>query len=269
SGSRAADRDRERPQDRDRTKASPKPGPKALPERGRAAAKPHAAKKMVSPGSAAKQAFRKQQLRTWKLQQQREQEDRRRQEEDERRKREDEIRRIRDLSNQDEQYNRFMKLVGGRTRTRSQSRDGDHRKSAAKQGLDATGTLYQYDNYEEVAMDTDSETGSPVSSPTHNNQLSPDDPAAFPPLALYVPDALHFGPDFCQTFLSGAPPPPPPLPPPPDEPEPPPKPPFADEEEEEEMLLRETCLMSMANKRVTSAEVQSPKCPKRVSPQNV
>lgn len=74
-------------------------------------------------GSAAKQAFRKQQLRTWKLQQQREQEEKRRQEEEERRKREDEIRRIRDLSNQDEQYNRFMKLVGGKTRTRSKVRD--------------------------------------------------------------------------------------------------------------------------------------------------
>lgn len=65
--------------------------------------------------------------------------------------------------------------------------------------------------------------------------------------------------DFSQPFLSpmlsGAPPPPPPLPPPPDELEPPPKPPFADEEEEEEMLLRETCLMSMANKRVTAPEV--------------
>lgn len=66
----------------------------------------------VPPGSVAKQAFRKQQLRTWKVQQLR------KQEEDERHKREDEIRRIRDLSNQDEQYNRFMKLVGGR-RTRS------------------------------------------------------------------------------------------------------------------------------------------------------
>lgn len=66
----------------------------------------------------AKQAARKQQLRTWKLQQQRKQEDNWRQEDEDRRKREEEIRRIRDLSNQDEQYNRFMKLVGGR-RTRS------------------------------------------------------------------------------------------------------------------------------------------------------
>lgn len=67
--------------------------------------------------------------------------------------------------------------------------------------------------------------------------------------------------DFSQPFLSpvvsGVPPPPPPLPPPPDELDPPPKPPFADEEEEEEMLLRETCLMSMANKRVV-VEVSPP-----------
>lgn len=73
-------------------------------------------------GSATKQAVRKQQLRTWKLQQQREQEEKRRQEEEERRKREEEIRRIRDLSNQDEQYNRFMKLVGGKMRIRSRVR---------------------------------------------------------------------------------------------------------------------------------------------------
>lgn len=41
-----------------------------------------------------------------------------------------------------------------------QSRDREHRKSTGKQGLDASGNLYQYDNYDEVAMDTDSE-GSP------------------------------------------------------------------------------------------------------------
>lgn len=61
---------------------------------------------------------------------------------------------------------------------------------------------------------------------------------------------------FLSSTLQSVPPPPPPLPPP-DELEPPPKPPFADEEEEEEMLLRETCLMSMANKRV-AAEVGAP-----------
>lgn len=43
----------------------------------------------------------------------------------------------------------------------AQSRDRDHRKSAGKPGLDTSGNLYQYDNYDEVAMDTDSETGSP------------------------------------------------------------------------------------------------------------
>lgn len=30
-----------------------------------------------------------------------------------------------------------------------------------KQTLDTSGSLYQYDNYDEVAMDTDSETNSP------------------------------------------------------------------------------------------------------------
>ncbi|XP_028285885.1 zinc finger C3H1 domain-containing protein [Parambassis ranga] len=261
--------------DRDRTKAgprtpvqSPKPGPKPALERSRATRKPHMTKKMVSPGSVAKQAFRKQQLRTWKLQQKREQEEKRWQEE-ERRKREDEIRRIRDLSNQDEQYNRFMMLVGGKRSTRSKSRDQDHKKSAGKLGLDASGSLYQYDNYDEVAMDTDSETGSPLPSPT-SHLLTIDEPACFPQVSLYGGDAAPIGLDFSQPFLppmlSQIPPPPPPLPPPPDELEPPPKPPFADEEEEEEMLLRETCLMSMANKRVAVAEristgPPSPSCP--------
>ncbi|XP_045894569.1 zinc finger C3H1 domain-containing protein-like isoform X3 [Micropterus dolomieu] len=268
------DRDRTktgpRPPDRERPKPSPKPGPKPPLERGRTPGKPHVGKKMISPGSAAKQAFRKQQLRTWKLQQQREQEEKRRQEEEDRRKREEEIRRIRDLSNQDEQYNRFMKLVGGKTRTRGKSRDQDHRKSAGKQGLDASGNLYQYDNYDEVAMDTDSETGSPVPSPTHE-QLPADHPGCFPQVSLYMTDSHQFGMDFSQPFLSpmlsGAPPPPPPLPPPPDELEPPPKPPFADEEEEEEMLLRETCLMSMANKRVTAPEEKSSSGPPSPSSQ--
>ncbi|XP_036963341.1 zinc finger C3H1 domain-containing protein-like isoform X1 [Acanthopagrus latus] len=258
TGPRPQDRDRERP------KTSPKAGPKSVLERGSVPGKLHLAKKVISPGSAAKQAFRKQQLRTWKLQQQKEQEEKRRQEEEERRKREDEIRRIRDLSNQDEQYNRFMKLVGGRTRTRSKSRDREHRKSAGKQGVDASGNLYQYDNYDEVAMDTDSETSSPVPSPTHT-QLTADDPGCFPQVSLFVTDSHHFGMDFSPPFLSpmlsGVPPPPPPLPPPPDELEPPPKPPFADEEEEEEMLLRETCLMSMANKRVTVVEEKSCSAP--------
>ncbi|KAG2460062.1 ZC3H1 protein, partial [Polypterus senegalus] len=83
-------------------------------------------KKSNSTGCVSKQARRKQQVRTWKLQQQKEQErcqceaeEKRRTEEEERRKREDEIRKIRDLSNQDEQYNRFMKLVGVKRRSRS------------------------------------------------------------------------------------------------------------------------------------------------------
>lgn len=46
----------------------------------------------------------------------REEEEKRKQEEEEKRKREEEIRKIRDLSNQEEQYNRFMKLVGDKTK---------------------------------------------------------------------------------------------------------------------------------------------------------
>lgn len=42
-----------------------------------------------------------------------------------------------------------------------QSADREHRKSTGKQCMDASGNLYQYDNYDEVAMDTDSEAGSP------------------------------------------------------------------------------------------------------------
>ncbi|XP_068595492.1 zinc finger C3H1 domain-containing protein [Brachionichthys hirsutus] len=260
--SRIQERDRDRakvthrPPDRERPKASPKSTAKPAPQRDRAPRKAHPAKKNVSPGSTAKQAFRKQQLRNWKLQQQREQEETRRQEEEERRKREEEIRRIRDLSNQDEQYNRFMKLVGGKMRTRSKSTDRERRKSAGRQSLDSSGNLYQYDNYDEVAMDTDSEAGSPVPSPTRA-QLE-DDLGRFPQLSLYVTDSHQFGMDFSQLFRSsGVPPLPPPLPPTPAESDPPPKPPLADEEEEEEMLLRETCLMSMVNKRVVTTERSS------------
>ncbi|XP_029420110.1 zinc finger C3H1 domain-containing protein isoform X2 [Nannospalax galili] len=130
--------------------------------------KVHSAKKV---STTAKQALRKQQTKAWKkLQQQKEQErqkeeDQRKQaEEEERRKREEEIRKIRDLSNQEEQYNRFMKLVGGKRRSRSKSSDPDLRRSLDKQP-DSGGSIYQYDNYEEVAMDTDSETSSPAPSP--------------------------------------------------------------------------------------------------------
>lgn len=44
---------------------------------------------------------------------------------------------------------------------RIQSVDNENRKSLSKQGLDTSGNLYQYDNYDEVAMDTDSEPESP------------------------------------------------------------------------------------------------------------
>ncbi|CAL8358848.1 unnamed protein product [Lota lota] len=250
-----------RPVERDRGRANlaererAKPVTKLAMERSRTLAKAPLAKKMISPGSSAKQAARKQQLRTWKLQQQSE-EEKRRLEDEERSKREEEIRKIRDLSNQDEQYNRFMKLVGGKAQDRSKSKDREHRKSMSKQGLDSSGNLYQYDNYDEVAMDTDSETGSPASSPAHNH-LSTEYPISLSYLPSYPADSAHFGmnlvPQFLPHMLPGVPPPPPP----PEE-SLPPKPPFADEEEEEEMLLRETCLMSMANKRVPTLGEESP-----------
>ncbi|XP_061780962.2 zinc finger C3H1 domain-containing protein-like [Nerophis lumbriciformis] len=214
-----------RPPERDRPKQSPKSGGKTPPDRGRAAAKTPVSKKMTGPGSGIKPSFRKQQqLRSREIQV-----------DDECYKREDEIRRIRDLSNQDEQYKRFMKLVGGKMHSSVKTRDGELRKSAGKLSLDATGNLYQYDNYDEVAMDTDSEAGSPA------RPLFPvEEPAFVTP--------------FTSTSMPAGIPPPPPLPPPASEQVPPPKPPFADQEEEEEMLLRETCLMSMATKRVPATE---------------
>ncbi|MFT7796706.1 zinc finger C3H1 domain-containing protein [Arapaima gigas] len=243
-----------------------------LPEKGKTTTKAHQGRKNISPGSAAKQAWRKQQVRSWKLQQQKEQqqeEQQRRLEEEERRKREEEIRRIRDLSNQDEQYNRFMKLVGGRRHPRSKSLDGEHRKSLSKQGLDASGNLYQYDNYDEVAMDTDSETNSPASSPTRES-CSADDPVFYLHLAAFPADSpphrmvcfhshglqnldhRYLDPVTLATSTPLPPMPPPPLPP--EEPEQPPKPPFADEEEEEEMMLREELLKSLATKRAVKSE---------------
>ncbi|XP_041110168.1 zinc finger C3H1 domain-containing protein-like isoform X2 [Polyodon spathula] len=232
-------------------------------QKSKAAVKPHCGKKGSSTGSAAKQAWRKQQLRTWKLQQQKEQEKRQREdeekrraeEEEERRKREEEIRKIRDLSNQDEQYNRFMKLVGGKRSSRSKTSDSEHRKSLSKQGTDASGNLYQYDNYDEVAMETDSETSSPVSSPMHN-PFVPELPPYFQmapfPIGL-PPHTVSLNEQYLDSLDAMEPPPPlPPLPP--DEPEQPPKPPFADEEEEEEMLLREELLKSLASKRPVKSE---------------
>ncbi|KAI9532672.1 hypothetical protein NQZ68_030614 [Dissostichus eleginoides] len=240
---------------------------------------------LLCAGSMVKQAFRKQQLRTWKLQREqeeeerrrreeeerrrreeeerrrreeeerrkREEEERRKREEEERRKREEEIRRIRDLSNQDEQYNRFMKLVGGGRPAHPQQVPGCGAQEVSREtGLDSSGNLYQYDNYDEVAMETDSEPPSPASPADEDTGFS------------QISDCLHFATGFSPLFLPpllcGLPPPPPPLPPP-DEVDPPPKPPLADEEEEEEMLLRETCLMSMAHKRVTATEEKSSSAP--------
>uniref|UniRef100_A0A663MQX0 Zinc finger C3H1-type containing n=1 Tax=Athene cunicularia TaxID=194338 RepID=A0A663MQX0_ATHCN len=140
--------------------------PKSITQKVKASTKAHSTKK---PSATAKQALRKQQTKTSKKMQQQKEQDRRQKEEDqrkqeeeeERRKREEEIRKIRDLSNQEEQYNRFMKLVGGKRRSRSRSSDTDLRWSLDKQSTDSAGGIYQYDNYDEVAMDTDSENNSP------------------------------------------------------------------------------------------------------------
>ncbi|KAK7122146.1 hypothetical protein R3I93_023078 [Phoxinus phoxinus] len=222
--------------DSDRSKTSRGSALSRPPEGARAARATPDKSRVKKPAHLTKQAWRKQQLRTWKHQQ--EQQRHQQEEEEERRKREDEIRKIRDLSNQDEQYNRFMKLVGSRHHARGKSTDGEPRK-LAKQSLDSSGNLYQYDNYDEVAMDTDSEPSSPAASPSRDD--------AFPVFPLES-TPLRQGVCVHQMELVRPAPPLPPLPPP-DEDEPPPKPPFADEEEEEEMLLREELLKALANKR--------------------
>ncbi|KAL0968611.1 hypothetical protein UPYG_G00269160 [Umbra pygmaea] len=244
----------------DKAKAESKPpvdkakaGSKPPTEKGKVPVKGYPGRKTVSPGSAAKQAFRKQQLRTWKLQHERDQQEQRRQEEEERRRREEEIRKIRDLSNQDEQYNRFMKLVGGskppQPTTRSKSRDSDHnRKSSGKQGLDTSGNLYQYDNYDEYLLQYMIHLRSQHASLTCQCLFG---------WTLPLNTEWIWGSHVSCLSFRPHPPPLPPMPPPPDELDPPPKPPFADEEEEEEMLLRETCLMSMANKKVALPEETS------------
>uniref|UniRef100_A0A8C0EQ27 Zinc finger C3H1-type containing n=1 Tax=Bubo bubo TaxID=30461 RepID=A0A8C0EQ27_BUBBB len=220
---------------------------KSITQKVKASTKAHSTKKT---SATAKQALRKQQTKTSKKMQQQKEQDRRQKEEDqrkqeeeeERRKREEEIRKIRDLSNQEEQYNRFMKLVGGKRRSRSRSSDTDLRWSLDKQSTESAGGIYQYDNYDEVAMDTDSETNSPGKT--------------------YLRFAYMPVPSLSQLYMEGIScislEPPPPLPPlPPEEPEQPPKPPFADEEEEEEMLLREELLKSLANKRAFRSEETS------------
>ncbi|XP_043349284.1 zinc finger C3H1 domain-containing protein isoform X2 [Dermochelys coriacea] len=243
---------------------------KIVQQKVKTSTKPHSTKKT---STAAKQALRKQQTKAWKkMQQQKEQErrqkeeeQRKQEEEEERRKREEEIRKIRDLSNQEEQYNRFMKLVGGKRRSRSKSSDTDLRWSLDKQSTDSGGGIYQYDNYDEVAMDTDSETNSPASSPVQPPFF--DCPMGYfppptPPVSLPLPPQVTTMQPLSQLYVEDVScvslDPPPPLPPlPPEEPEQPPKPPFADEEEEEEMLLREELLKSLANKRAFKSEETS------------
>nr|XP_013802467.1 PREDICTED: zinc finger C3H1 domain-containing protein [Apteryx mantelli mantelli] len=243
---------------------------KTVTQKVKASTKAHSTKKT---SATAKQALRKQQTKTSKKMQQQKEQDRRQKEEDqrkqeeeeERRKREEEIRKIRDLSNQEEQYNRFMKLVGGKRRSRSRSSDTDLRWSLDKQSTDSAGGIYQYDNYDEVAMDTDSETNSPASSPVQPPFFECPVgyfPPPVPPISLPLPPPIPPVPSLSQLYVEGIScvslEPPPPLPPlPPEEPEQPPKPPFADEEEEEEMLLREELLKSLANKRAFRSEETS------------
>ncbi|XP_054044427.1 zinc finger C3H1 domain-containing protein isoform X3 [Rissa tridactyla] len=243
---------------------------KSVTQKVKANTKAHSTKKT---SATAKQALRKQQTKTSKKMQQQKEQDRRQKEEDlrkqeeeeERRKREEEIRKIRDLSNQEEQYNRFMKLVGGKRRSRSRSSDTDLRWSLDKPSTDSAGGIYQYDNYDEVAMDTDSETNSPASSPVQPPFFECPIgyfPPPVPPISLPLPPPIPPVPSLSQLYVEGIScvslEPPPPLPPlPPEEPEQPPKPPFADEEEEEEMLLREELLKSLANKRAFRSEETS------------
>ncbi|KAM5170774.1 zinc finger C3H1 domain-containing protein isoform 2-T2 [Mantella aurantiaca] len=228
-------------------------------------------RKVNSATYAAKQAFRRQQTKAWKKLQQQKAEEKRKEEEEkkkqgeeeEKRKREEEIRKIRDLSNQEEQYNRFMKLVGDKTK-RTKSFDLDLKRTD-RISLENSGCVYQYDNYEEVAMDTDSETNSPGASPTRLTYSACSN-VVHVPSVLCVTDQYpsdiwspHCDVSMYGSVISGASSEisiqPPPLPP--EEPEQPPKPPFADEEEEEEMLLREELLKSLASKRTVRPEKPS------------
>ncbi|XP_067855540.1 zinc finger C3H1 domain-containing protein [Heptranchias perlo] len=256
--------------------------PRISQQKIRSSPKTHAVKKPLSAAAATKQVLRRQKTRAWKkLQQQKEQEKQRREEEErkqieeeERKKREDEIRKIRDLSNQEEQYNRFMKLVGGKRRSGTKSTDADIKKSQDKP-IEESGNLYQYDNYEEVAMETDSETSSPVSSPVPPSFATDYQSGYFVPMQPVPVSSQHQNmgepvmPNYLETYFPGPlelplPPPPPPLPP--EEPEQPPKPPFADEEEEEEMLLREELLKSIANRRALKPEDSTDSCDPSLPP---
>ncbi|KAG8439685.1 hypothetical protein GDO86_005747 [Hymenochirus boettgeri] len=237
--------------------------PKTESQKEKTTANSNLSKKINNPAYAAKQEIRRQRTKAWKkLQQLKDEEEKKKQaEDDERRKREEEIRKIRDLSNQEEQYNRFMKLVGDKTR-RTKSSDTDQRRS--EKCAESAGGIYQYDNYDEVAMDTDSETNSPGASPVQHPYASDNMPGYVPSLLCvteqYPSELWTFSSKStsqeCPLFSgSETPVPPPPLPP--EEPEQPPKPPFADEEEEEEMLLREELLKSLASKRTYKPEAPS------------
>ncbi|KAG9490291.1 hypothetical protein GDO78_005923 [Eleutherodactylus coqui] len=248
---------------------TPKDVGKPEPTKEKSHANSALTRKVNSAANAAKQARRRQQAKAHKKLQQLKAEEKRKEEEEkkkqaeeeERRKREEEIRKIRDLSNQEEQYNRFMKLVGDKSMQRK-SFDAEQ-KLAEKQSMESSGGIYQYDNYEEVAMDTDSETNSPGASPSRLPYF-PGSAVGCVPSVLCVTEQFpsevwpsREGSMYDPVISKSCPEVP--LPPPPlplEEPEQPPKPPFADEEEEEEMLLREELLKSLANKRANKVEEQ-------------
>ncbi|XP_029952844.1 zinc finger C3H1 domain-containing protein-like [Salarias fasciatus] len=153
--------------------------------------------------------------------------------------------------------------MGGDRRPRSKSRDGDHRKSSGERG---PGLLRKPVPVRQLRGGGDGHgQRDGLASAVSHTHTGGGGSGTRPHLAAYRADFYH---PFLPPLLDGGPPPLPPLPPPPDEQEPPPKPPFADEEEEEEMLLRETCLMSMAHKRVTPTEQSSsgPPSPSAVPP---
>ncbi|PIO38512.1 hypothetical protein AB205_0014840, partial [Aquarana catesbeiana] len=116
-------------------------------------------RKVSSAAYAAKQALRRQQTKAWKkLQQQkaeekrREEEDKKKQEEEEKRKREEEIRKIRDLSNQEEQYNRFMKLVGDKSKRSKTWQAAQRGEKLLHQRLQATCIDFYYRTASEISV---------------------------------------------------------------------------------------------------------------------
>uniref|UniRef100_A0A8C4ND19 Putative zinc-finger domain-containing protein n=1 Tax=Eptatretus burgeri TaxID=7764 RepID=A0A8C4ND19_EPTBU len=163
-----------------------------------------------------------------------------------RRQEAEEIRRIRDLPDADEQYTRFMEIIGSSDNAHANlgawAVDGKKCKSLEKPHVPEV-TVCQFqqeDNYEEVAMEVESETGSPIASPYSNRGSSP---ATVHHLFLPLYSASHTPPP-----LSACPTAPLPPPLPAEEPaKPPPLP--ADEEPDEEKSLRLELLQSLGSRR--------------------